>query len=236
MNPAEKVLPGSRSGIGRPAGVIFDLDGVIIDSEGAVLRCWDAAMERLGLPLPEGFRETCLSVIGSNRERTREVFLERYGPDLPYDRISQEKIRAYRDLYGSAGVPLKPGVRELLSVLEEEGIPAAVASSTPTEIVREELAAEDILRFFRTVVGGDQVSRSKPAPDIFLRAAELLGVAPERALVLEDSYNGVRAAHAGGIPVIMVPDLLPATDEMYGKAAAVLGSLDDVRRALEPLC
>ncbi|MBQ1515821.1 MAG: HAD-IA family hydrolase, partial [Lachnospiraceae bacterium] len=103
-------------------------------------------------------------------------------------------------------------------------------------IVREELAAEDILRFFRTVVGGDQVSRSKPAPDIFLRAAELLGVAPERALVLEDSYNGVRAAHAGGIPVIMVPDLLPATDEMYGKAAAVLGSLDDVRRALEPLC
>jgi len=236
MNPAEKVLPGSRSGIGRPAGVIFDLDGVIIDSEGAVLRCWDAAMERLGLPLPEGFRETCLSVIGSNRERTRAVFLERYGEDLPYDRISEEKILAYRDLYGSGGVPLKPGVRELLEFLGARCIPAAVASSTPTEIVREELEDAGLLRYFRVVVGGDRAARSKPAPDIFLCACGLLETAPENALVIEDSYNGVRAAHAGSIPVIMVPDLLPATDEMYGKAAAVLGSLDDVRRALEPLC
>ena len=209
--------------------VLFDLDGVILDTEPLVLACWDAAMELLGLPLPEGFRETCRDVIGSNRERTRQVFLERFGEDFPYDRITETRIGYYMEHYGPGRIPLKPGVRELLEFLAEREIPAAVASSTPTEIVREELEAEDLLGYFRVIVGGDQVSRSKPAPDIFLRACEILDVAPEEALVLEDSYNGVRAARAGGIPVIMVPDLLPATDEVREMAVAVLPSLQAVR-------
>ena len=215
-----------------PAAVIFDLDGVILDSEPLVLECWDAAMERLGLPVPEGFRETCLSVIGSNPERTRAVFLERFGKDFPYDLVTETRIGIFIEKYGAGRIPLKNGVRELLAFLANAGISAAVASSTPTEIVREELEAEGLLNAFREVVGGDQVSRSKPSPDIFLRAAELLGVAPERALVLEDSYNGVRAAHAGHIPVIMVPDLLPPTDEMREKTVAVAASLEEVRELL----
>ena len=152
--------------LARTEGVLFDLDGVILDSETPVLECWEAAMERLGLPMPEGFREACRDVIGSNPARTKQVFLERFGEDFPYDRITETRIGIFRERYGAGRIPLKPGIRELLEFLEARGIPAAVASSTPTEIVRQELDAEGLLGYFRVVAGGDQVGRSKPSPDI----------------------------------------------------------------------
>jgi beta-phosphoglucomutase-like phosphatase (HAD superfamily) len=103
---------------------------------------------------------------------------------------------------------VKPGVRELLEYLKSSSFRTAVASSTYTHIVEKELSDAGILPFFDRIVGGDQVSRSKPNPDIFLRAAEVLDTAPEACLVIEDSYNGIRAAKAAGMRAIMVPDLL----------------------------
>ena len=87
--------------------------------------------------------------------------------------------------------------------------------------------------YFDKVICGDMVERSKPAPDIFLKACEELQVAPERAYAIEDSYNGIRAAHGGGLRAIMVPDLLPANREMEELTEVILGSLLEVKKYLE---
>lgn len=123
---------------------------------------------------------------------------------------------------------MKPGVVELLTFLKEEGEKIALASSTRRQTVTNQLRDAGILDFFDQVICGDMVERSKPAPDIFLKACEELGVKPERAYAIEDSYNGIRAAHAGKLHPIMVPDLLPETAEMQEKAEVVLSSLLEV--------
>ena len=123
---------------------------------------------------------------------------------------------------------MKPGVVELLTFLKEEGKKIPLASSTRRQTVTNQLRDAGILDFFDQVICGDMVERSKPAPDIFLKACEELGVKPERAYAIEDSYNGIRAAHAGKLHPIMVPDLLPETAEMREKAEVVLSSLLEV--------
>ena len=123
---------------------------------------------------------------------------------------------------------MKPGVVELLTFLKEERKKIALASSTRRPTVVNQLKNAGILDFFDQVICGDMVERSKPAPDIFLKACEELGVKPECAYAIEDSYNGIRAAYAGKLHPIMVPDLLPETAEMRKKAEVVLPSLLEV--------
>ena len=129
-------------------------------------------------------------------------------------------------------MPRKPGAAEILAALNERGIPLAVASSTPEARVRQHLAEHGFLPRFDAVIGGDRLQRSKPAPDIFLLAAEALGAAPERCFVIEDSFNGIRAAHAAQMRPIMVPDMLPPTEEIAAMAEIVT---EDLFGALEYL-
>lgn len=130
------------------------------------------------------------------------------------------------------GLPMKPGIRELLGFLKEKDVKIAVASSTRKQTVENQLVWAGIREYFDAIICGDMVERSKPAPDIFLKVCEVLGVEPERAYVIEDSYNGIRAAHAGKLMPIMVPDLLPPTDEMHELAVAVLYDLNQVAEYL----
>ena len=194
--------------------VVFDMDGVIFDSERAVMQCWKELADKYQIP---DIEKAVLSCTGTTMKRTREIMLEIYGEDFPYDIYAKESSAIYHSRYDGGRLPMKPGVVELLTFLKEDGKKIALASSTRRQTVTNQLKDAGILNFFDNVICGDMVEHSKPAPDIFLKACAELGVAPERAYAIEDSYNGIRAAHAGHLLPIMVPDLLPANEEMQEK-------------------
>lgn len=205
--------------------IVFDMDGVIFDSEKLVVECWVETAEKYGI---EGVEQTCRECLGLNRLASKEKFLERYGQDFPYDTYKQEMSDLYHKRAREGALVLKPSVVELLEYLKEEKLAIALASSTREQVVRWELTDAGIIDYFDVVVCGDMVNRSKPEPDIFLKACELLKVQPDTAFAIEDSYNGIRAAHAGGLRPIMVPDLAEPTKEMEALSEVILPSLIEV--------
>lgn len=206
--------------------VVFDMDGVIFDSERAVMACWLEIADKYGI---ENIEKPYFACTGTTMQRTREIMLETYGEDFPYDTYAKEASLRYHEKYDGGRLPMKPGVVELLRYLKGAGKKIALASSTRRQTVMNQLRDAKILDYFDAVICGDMVTRSKPAPDIFLKACEELSVAPERAYAVEDSYNGIRSASAGGLRPIMVPDLLPANEEMEKLAEVILPSLLSVR-------
>ena len=141
--------------------------------------------------------------------------------------------KLFHDLYDGGRLPTKTGVKELLQYLKASCVKVALASSTRSAVVRQELTDAGLIEYFEVVIGGDMVSRSKPQPDIFLKACEKLGVEPEEAFAIEDSYNGIRAAAAGNLRPLMVPDMMPPTEEMEELAEVILDTLLDVKDYLE---
>ena len=208
------------------SAVIFDMDGVIFDSERLVLECWEKIGEKYHL---EGMRDAFLPCIGTNDVRTREIVLERYGADFPYDEFRRESSRLYHSIVDRGGLPVKTGVKVLLLYLKEHTIPLALASSTRLEVVTQELKQAGLYEYFGVVMGGDQLKRSKPEPDIYLMTCEKLGVQPACTYAIEDSYNGIRSAYSAGMKPIMVPDMLQPTEEMREKSVVVLDDLLQVR-------
>ncbi len=209
--------------------VVFDMDGIIFDSEAKVVECWAETADKYGI---KDIRTLCQMCLGTNSAETRRIALEFYGEDFPYDEYKKEMADLYHARYDGGRLPMKPYVRELLVYLKESGYGIALASSTRTEVVHNQLRDAGILHFFDRLVCGDMVSRSKPAPDIFLKACEELSVPPEQAAAIEDSYNGIRSAHAAGMHPIMVPDLAPPTEEMEQLAEVILPSLREVMEYL----
>ena len=212
--------------------VVFDMDGVIFDSERATYETWRELAEKYGFT---GLETPYWQCIGVNAARSREIFLSYYGPDFPYDQYAREASQNYHRKYDGGRLPLKPGVRGLLEDLQRRGVYVAIASSTRTPVVEAQIRDAGLGGFFQRIVGGDQVARSKPEPDIFLKALEGTGILPGEAVVLEDSFNGVRAAARAGMIPIMVPDMLPPDEEMEELAAAILPDLTAVPAFLESL-
>lgn len=217
--------------------VIFDMDGVLFDSEQAIIDCWIPVAEKYGIRdvVPQ-----LMKCIGITESESAKVFRSVYGQDFPYEKVRKEVNDEYRKFCDEGRLPVKPGVRELLSYLETNGIRTAIASSGDRDHVRRLLEKAGILPYFQVIVGGDIVTRSKPAPDVFLKAEEELrklvqeDILPKEDIrIIEDSYQGVRAACAAGIPVIMVPDLLPPTEECKEKAERILPSLVEVLALFE---
>ena len=213
----------------RMRAVIFDMDGVIFDSEKLYIDCCVEAAEPLGM---ENIVETVYRCIGVTTEVTLRILTEAYHDAALVASFRAAADSLFREKYRAGLLQVKPGVRELLTELKSRGLKLAVASSTRTEAVERELADAGLLPFFDRIVGGDRVGRSKPNPDIFLKAAEALGETPERCLVIEDSFNGIRAAKAAEMTVIMVPDLLQPDEEMLALADAVEPSLLQVLERL----
>lgn len=206
--------------------VVFDMDGVIFDSERLILDCWEKVGEKYQFA---NIREVCIDCIGTNSVKTREIICAHYGETFAYDKYRTEAAGLFREYVRANGLPVKKGVRELLQYLKEENISIGLASSTGLAVVEEELRQAGLYDYFQVVMGGDQLKRSKPAPDIYLLTCEKMGIPPECAYAVEDSYNGIRSAHSAGMMPIMVPDILQADDEMREKSAAVLEDLFEVR-------
>ena len=212
--------------------VIFDMDGVIFDSEALVVKMWKKVAEKYGIP---DIEETCRICLGINAAVTKEIFLERYGQEFPYDRYKKEMSDLFHASAADGKLPQKPGIRELLEYLRRNQIKTAVASSTRRELVTKELQDGGLLSYFDEVVCGDMVKRSKPEPDIYLEACRRIQERPEDCYAIEDSYNGIRASYSAGMMPIMVPDMLPATAEMKEKSIAVFEDLTQVQTYLANL-
>lgn len=212
--------------------VIFDMDGVIFDSERMVFHCWEKVGSSYGL---SNIWETYLKVIGVNAAETKAIVYEAYGEDFNYEKFSAETSRLFHETADKTGLPVKKGVRELLSYLNENQVPLGLASSTRLAIVEAELKQAGLYHYFSVVVGGDLLKRSKPEPDIYLMACEKMGVAPKDAYAIEDSHNGIRSAYAAGMSPIMVPDMLEATEEMRQKSIVVLKGLLQVKEWFEAM-
>ncbi|MBD5486695.1 MAG: HAD family phosphatase [Lachnospiraceae bacterium] len=207
--------------------VIFDMDGIIFDSERLILDCWEKVGEKYQIA---NIREVCIDCTGTNSVKTREIICSYYGEDFAYDKYRKEADELFREYVRTKGMPVKIGVRELLQYLQAEKIPIGLASSTRLAIVEEELRMTGLYDYFQVVMGGDQLKRSKPEPDIYLLTCEKMGIVPECAYAIEDSYNGIRSAYSAGMMPIMVPDILPADDEMKEKSVAVLQDLLKVKQ------
>lgn len=212
--------------------VVFDMDGVIFDTERLVIEFWKEVAKKHNIP---NIEHTCIQCLGTNRVRTREIFLENYGADFPFDPYRAEVTELFNTHYKGVPLPTKPGVRELLSYLQEQDIKVGLASSTAQHLVRDEIGTAGLLPYFQTLVCGDMVEHSKPAPDIFLKACEILNADPTKSIAIEDSFNGIRSAHCAGMTPIMVPDQVQPTDEIRILAFHVMPSLLDVLNWLKTL-
>ena len=212
--------------------IVFDMDGVIFDTERLVIEFWKEVAKKHNIP---NIEHTCIQCLGTNRVRTREIFLENYGADFPFDPYRAEVTELFDTHYKGVPLPTKPGIRELLSYLQEQDIKVGLASSTAQHLVRDEIGTAGLLPYFQTLVCGDMVEHSKPAPDIFLKACEILNADPTKSIAIEDSFNGIRSAHCAGMTPIMVPDQVQPTDEIRTLAFHVMPSLLDVLNWLKTL-
>lgn len=212
--------------------VIFDMDGTIFDTERLVLDCWEQVGERHGIP---GIREVFMHCIGTNNVRTQEIVYEHYGNDFPYEKFRGESSVLFHEIAGTQGIPVKPGAAELLKYLSEEKVPLGLASSTRLAVVTQELQEAGLYDYFHVVVGGDLLKNSKPAPDIYMMTCRRMGALTENTYAVEDSYNGIRSAHSACLRPIMVPDLMPATEEMRNLSVAVFEDLFQVKEYFETI-
>jgi HAD superfamily hydrolase (TIGR01509 family) len=208
----------------RPVkAVVFDMDGLLFDTERLYEKAFISAATELGHVAD---REVFGRLIGSPWPDNKRVLLEHYGPDLRIDELVEVWMSHFRRLI-EADLPLKAGALELLAALDEWGLPRAIATSSSHETVAHHLAMHRLAERFHAVVAEGDYAEGKPAPDPFLQAAAKLGVEPRDCLALEDSFNGVRAASAAGMMTVMVPDILQPTDEIR-RLCTVVQSLHEV--------
>ncbi len=221
-NPPRMVFPH------QIRAVVFDMDGLLVDTEAVIRDLMVEAAPRYGVDFPE---HVFVQMVGLPNEASDAIARAHFGPDFPLEALYAEVTRGLHAAC-EAGVPLKAGVIELLDGLDAAAIPRAIATSSGHPAVQRTLGPSGILPRFHAVVAAGDYPRGKPNPDPFLTAADRLAVAPEHCLALEDSHNGVRAAHAAGMMTVMVPDLLAPTDEMRSLCLAIAGSLHHVREML----
>jgi HAD superfamily hydrolase (TIGR01509 family) len=206
--------------------VLFDMDGVLIDSEPIYAQVMAQAAQELGVEFTHAHHARA---IGSTSAGLASLIRELFGDDFPVEAFRLRWIALFAERATQHGVPRKAGVIEMLDRLDTLRVPYAIATSTPqAKAIRYlRLAGIDPTRF-RAVVGGDQVAQGKPAPDIYLKAAGTTGIAATRCMVIEDSENGCNAGLAAGAHVVLVPDMRPAMAALAARVHAVLPSMQAV--------
>ncbi|GHU64501.1 hydrolase [Clostridia bacterium] len=207
-------------------GVIFDMDGLMFDTEVLCTEGWFAVAERYGLAGMN--RDFIAGTKGVKRDVTEALFKEYFGNAIDFVSFYADRDAYVNERIDEQGVPVKPGLIELLTVLQQLGIPRAVASSSGHDRVYGYLRKAGLVDRFDAIVTGSDIKNGKPNPEIFLAAAGRLGLAPFSCLVLEDALFGVKAAMAAGMPVILVPDEDTANEESASLATGIADSLADV--------
>ena len=211
-----------------PTAIIFDMDGLLFDTEALY-------QEAMLLAAAEGGHDASSGVlsrtIGVPWVQSRLLLAEHDGPGFPVDDFFAALVRHF-DLMASTRLALKPGAVELLDTLDDLQLPRAIATSSAHPTVQHHLTAHGLVGRFHEIVGHGDYEAGKPAPDPFLMAARRLGIESRQCLALEDSHNGVRSAAAAGMMTVMVPDLLEPTDEIRSLCTLVASDLHEVRRLI----
>lgn len=188
---------------------IFDMDGLMFDTERVFVSAWDYVGEKMGLG-KAGYM--CIRTLGMNTPACEQAWRDEFGDEVDLDALWRYSREFVEDYYRKNAVSVKPGLYELLTYLKNKGYKLAVASSTKRHQVERHLNSANVRQYFDAVICGDMVEKSKPEPDIYLKAAAALGALPEDCCALEDSRNGLLSAHAAGMQAIMVPDLWQPDD------------------------
>ena len=206
-------------------GVLFDLDGVVIDSESLYTRFWMEAAGDLGFPMT---REQALQMRSLNPGLAKSKIESFFGKEADYAAIRAHRIELMNAHIEAHGVDEKPGIRALLALLKEKNIPCAITSSTAIPVIRQHLGRLGLLEGFTALCSGKDVPRGKPAPDIYLAGAAALGLKPENCLAIEDSPSGVEAAWRAGGKTVIVPDQDQPDELTLSRCFARADSLFDV--------
>ncbi|MDO4294226.1 MAG: HAD family phosphatase [Eubacteriales bacterium] len=214
--------------------VVFDMDGVLFDTERISCECCFETARKMGLVMTE---EAVYGSCGRNEAAVREHVIRSLEPwypggSFPYDAY-REQLEALFCARLEEELPVMKGVRELLAFLKERKLKTAVASSTVVSRVRSHLKRSGLESYFDAVIGGDMIQASKPAPDIYLAACRALGVSPQNAMGVEDSVNGIRAVAAAGMTAVMIPDMVQPDGEIRKVYDYCFPSLVELREAME---
>ena len=211
-------------------GAIFDMVGVLFDTERIYQQTWHEMAAERQITLGDGFLREISGSNGERMYRTLEAYFQ-VSDGTVVARECMERIRKKLSVH----VPIKEGVQEILQFFKDKGLRIAVASSSSFEQIESNLKIAGIHSYFDEIVSGAEVKHGKPAPDIFLYAAERIGCKPEECFVFEDSENGVRAGHAAGCITIMVPDLIEASDEILPYCSKVCLGLLKAREEIKDI-
>jgi len=208
-------------------GVLFDMDGLVVDTEVLFSRFWREACADCGFDM--SFEQSlCMRSLG--REQGQQLLNRFFGPDADYMAVRTRRIARMEAWIDQHGVELKPGIRELLAFLKEKGIPAAITSSSPVPRIRKYLAFHGLDTAFDALCSGRDTPRGKPEPDIYLHGAAVLGLDPKHCLALEDSPAGILSAHRAGCLSVMIPDMDQPDEDtlrlLYAKADSLLDIID----------
>jgi len=195
----------------RPSAVIFDMDGLMFDTENLTIPIWEPAGNLYGYQIT---RDIVMQLIGISRKRSQELLQEIFGVDFPFEKIHAEFRRLVYKEIEENGVPKKPGLDYLLDNLVAAKIPFGLATSSSKATATNNLKKAGILEKFTTITCGDEVENGKPAPDIFLLAAKRLGFSPNDCIGLEDSPAGLMGLHAAGIKSIFIKDVIEPQQEI----------------------
>ena len=206
--------------------VIFDMDGLMFDTEIISKRAWYEAGQAYGYELDEDF---LFGFIGMNVNSIGNAFRKTYGDEFPFEEVNKFQKEKLENILDTEGFEIKKGLLEILDYLDEKKIKKAVATSSGRIKATKLISQAGILNRFDSIICGDEVTKGKPDPEIFLKACSKLDIAPENALVLEDSERGLLAANAGNIKCLVIPDLLEISSENRHLASSILESLLDVK-------
>lgn len=207
------------------SAAIFDMDGLLLDSERIALKTFEETCEILNVEYDMSIYFKC---IGTNNEKTREILVNGFGPAFSYEDFTELWFQKFEKESIDRPVPLKDGAERLLKKLKSISMPLSVATSTAHDDAVHKLRKANILDYFSFVVAGDQIENCKPDPEIYIKAASRLGEDTERCIAFEDSENGVKSAVASGMTVIQIPDLVQPSNEIKALGHLIFKSLNDV--------
>lgn len=205
-------------------GAIFDMDGILFDTEKVYQETWRELAQERGIDLGDTFTKTITGTSGKHMQDIIEQYYQT-ADGLPIIEECMKRVRQKLDVH----VPVKKGVPEILEYFRGQGVKMAVASSSFKNQIQANLTKSGLAEYFDEVISGTELKRGKPAPDIFIHAAECLGYAPDECYVFEDSANGIRAGHAAGCVTIMIPDLIEPTEEIVSLCAKVCRDFFEVK-------
>ncbi|MDO5517367.1 MAG: HAD family phosphatase [Clostridium sp.] len=212
--------------------VLFDMDGVIFDTERAYLDTWIRVFDKYGYEMK---REIYISVMGTGRKNVKNTFLNTFGEDLPIENMYKEKDEMLAEIIDAGKVPIKSGAVEILSYLKENGYKIALATSARRVRCEKQVKMAGLDKFFDAIVCGDDITNGKPDPEIFLKAAQKLGIPAEECIVVEDSPAGIQAAFDAHMYGIHVEDLKEADDTIKKHCFKNYKNLSQIQEYIETL-